>query len=304
MDYIDYYKTLEITKSATEAEIKKAYRKAARKYHPDLNPNDKEAEKKFKEINEANEVLSNPENRKKYDKYGKDWKHADEFEKAGYDPNQQQRPRQQNSQDYSGFSGGDFSGDDFSDFFNSMYGSSRGGRTQSKYRGQDFNAELQLDLASAYTSQKQNLAVNGKNIRITIPAGVENGQIIKIPGHGGPGVNGGPNGDLYITFTIENNSDFKREGNNLYADVDLDLYTAILGGEIFVNTFDGKVKIKVAEETPAGTKVKLKGKGFPVYKKENQFGDLYITYKLKVPTKLSKKEKELFEELSKIRNNE
>jgi curved DNA-binding protein len=307
MDYIDYYKTLEVSKTATEAEIKKAYRKLARKYHPDLNPNDKEAEKKFKEINEANEVLGNAENRKKYDKYGKDWQHADEFEKAGYNPNQQ-RTRQQSSSDFSGgdFSdfGGDFSGSDFSDFFNSMYGSARSGRTQSKYRGQDFNAELQLDLASAYTTHKQNLTVNGKNIRITIPAGVENGQIIKIAEHGGPGANGGPNGDLYITFSIENNSDFKREGNNLYADVDLDLYTAILGGEIFVNTFDGKVKIKVPEETQPGTKVKLKGKGFPVYKKENQFGDLYITYKLKVPTKLSKKEKELFEELSKMRNHE
>jgi len=306
MDYIDYYKTLEVSKTATEAEIKKAYRKLARKYHPDLNPNDKEAEKKFKEINEANEVLGNAENRKKYDKYGKDWQHADEFEKAGYNPNQQRT--RQSSSDFSGgdFSdfGGDFSGSDFSDFFNSMYGSARSGRTQSKYRGQDFNAELQLDLAAAYTTHKQNLTVNGKNIRITIPAGVENGQIIKIAGHGGPGANGGPNGDLYITFSIENNSDFKREGNNLYADVDLDLYTAILGGEIFVNTFDGKVKIKVPEETQPGTKVKLKGKGFPVYKKENQFGDLYITYKLKVPTKLSKKEKELFQELSKMRNHE
>jgi len=306
MDYIDYYKTLDITKSATEAEIKKAYRKLARKYHPDLNPNDKEAEKKFKEINEANEVLSNAENRKKYDKYGKDWKHADEFEKAGYDPNQQQYSRQQQgNQDFSGFGGGDFSGSDFSDFFNSMYGSAgRSSRSQAKYRGQDFNAELQLDLASAYTTHKQNLAVNGKNIRITIPAGVENGQIIKIPGHGGPGANGGPNGDLYITFNIENNSDFKREGNNLYSDVDLDLYTAILGGETFVNTFDGKVKIKVPEETQTGTKVKLKGKGFPVYKKENQFGDLYITYNVKTPTKLSQKEKDLFAELAKIRNHE
>ncbi len=306
MDYIDYYKTLDVTKSATEAEIKKAYRKLARKYHPDLNPNDKEAEKKFKEINEANEVLSNPENRKKYDKYGKDWKHADEFEKAGYDPNQQQysRQQQQGNQDFSGFDGGDFSESDFSDFFNSMYGSGRSSRSQSKYRGQDFNAELQLDLASAYTTHKQSLTVNGKNIRITIPAGVENGQVIKIPGHGGAGVNGGPNGDLYITFIIENNSDFKREGNNLYSNVDLDLYTAILGGEINIKTFDGKVKIKVPAETQTGTKVKLKGKGFPVYKKENQFGDLYVTYNLKIPSQLSEKEKELFTELSKLRNHE
>ncbi|AYN03138.1 DnaJ C-terminal domain-containing protein [Flavobacterium sp. 140616W15] len=305
MDYIDYYKTLGITKSATEAEIKKAYRKLARKYHPDLNPNDKEAETKFKEINEANEVLSNPENRKKYDKFGKDWKHADEFEKAGYDPNQQQYSKQQqNNSNYSNFSGDDFSESDFSDFFNSMYGSRRSSRSQVKYRGADFNTELQLNLTSAYKTHKQSLVVNGKNIRITIPAGVENGQIIKIPGHGGPGANGGPNGDLYITFVIENNSDFKREGNNLYADVDLDLYTAILGGEVLVNTLDGKVKIKVPPETQPGTKVKLKGKGFPVYKKENQFGDLYITYTIKIPTKLSEKEKELFKELSKIRNHE
>ena len=306
MDYIDYYKILDISKSATEAEIKKAYRKLARKYHPDLNPNDKEAEKKFKEINEANEVLSNPENRKKYDKYGKDWKHADEFEKAGYDPNQQQYSRQQQQRsnpDFSGF-GGDFSESDFSDFFNSMYGGGRSSRSQSKYRGQDFNAELQLDLASAYTTHKQSLTVNGKNIRITIPAGVENGQIIKIPGHGGPGANGGPNGDLYITFLIDNDPNFKREGNNLYTDVNLDLYTALLGGEVFVNTFDGKVKVKVPAETQTGTKVKLKGKGFPVYKKENQFGDLYITYTVKTPTKLSQKEKELFAELAKLRNHE
>jgi curved DNA-binding protein len=306
MDYIDYYKILDVTKSATEADIKKAYRKLARKYHPDLNPNDKEAEKKFKEINEANEVLSNPENRKKYDKYGKDWKHAEEFEKAGYDPNQQQNRQQGGYQysegDFSGFGGGDFSGSDFSDFFNSMYGGGRT-RSQSKYRGQDFNAELELDLKAAYTTHKQNLTVNGKNIRITIPAGVENGQIIKIPNHGGPGVNGGPNGDLYITFIISNNSDFKREGNNLYADAPIDLYTAILGGETYINTFDGKVKIKVPAETQPGTKVKLKGKGFPIYKKENQFGDLYITYTIKLPTKLSDKEKELFEELAKLRKS-
>lgn len=306
MDYIDYYKILDVTKSATEADIKKAYRKLARKYHPDLNPNDKEAEKKFKEINEANEVLSNPENRKKYDKYGKDWKHAEEFEKAGYDPNQQQSRQQGGYQysegDFSGFGDGEYSGSDFSDFFNSMYGGGRS-RSQSKYRGQDFNAELELDLKAAYTTHKQNLTVNGKNIRITIPAGVENGQIIKIPNHGGPGVNGGPNGDLYITFIISNNSDFKREGNNLYAEAPIDLYTAILGGETYINTFDGKVKIKVPPETQPGTKVKLKGKGFPVYKKENQFGDLYITYTIKLPTKLSDKEKELFEELAKLRKS-
>ena len=135
--------------------------------------------------------------------------------------------------------------------------------------------------------------MNGKGIRLTIPAGVENGQVIKIAGHGGPGVNGGPNGDLYITFSIANDSKFKREGSNLYANVDVDLYTAVLGGDIMVDSFDGKVKLKVAPETQSGTKVKLKGKGFPVYKSEGKFGDLYITYHVKLPSNLTQQEKDI-----------
>ena len=145
--------------------------------------------------------------------------------------------------------------------------------------------------------------MNGKGIRLTIPAGVENGQVIKIAGHGGPGVNGGPNGDLYITFSIANDSKFKREGSNLYANVDVDLYTAMLGGDIMVDSFDGKVKLKVAPETQSGTKVKLKGKGFPVYKSEGKFGDLYITYHVKLPSNLTQQEKDLFTELSKLRSH-
>lgn len=185
-----------------------------------------------------------------------------------------------------------------------MYGSGAGGRTkQTKFRGQDLNAELHLNLMDVYKSQQQTLTVNGKNIRLTIPAGVENGQVIKITGHGTPGSNGGPNGDLYITFTIANHPKFKREGSNLYATVDLDLYTALLGGDLQVDTLDGKVKLKVAPETQSNTKVKLKGKGFPVYKKEAEFGDLYITYNVKLPTHLTEKEKELFTELSKLRTN-
>jgi curved DNA-binding protein len=295
MEFIDYYKILEISKIATEGDIKTAYRKLARKYHPDLNPNNKDAEKKFKEINEANEVLSDPEKRKKYDEYGKDWKHADEFKKAQQQQSQR-NPNQQN--DYGEFTG------DFSDFFESMYGGSAGNKgRQTKFRGQDLNAELHLNLKDVYKAQQQTITVNGKNIRLSFPAGIENGQIIKIAGHGAPGANGGPNGDLYITFSINNDTKFKREGSNLYTTVDLDLYTALLGGEVLVDTFDGKVKLKVAPETQSGTKIKLKGKGFPVYKKENEFGDLYITYQIKLPTTLSEKEKELLTELQKIRNN-
>ena len=169
------------------------------------------------------------------------------------------------------------------------------------FRGQDFNAELQLDLKDVFTTHKRTLTVNNKNIRITIPAGVENGQVIKIKGHGGKGVNNGPNGDLYIKFNIVNNTNFKRDKENLYTTVSLDLYKALLGGDVMVDTFDGKVKLKVKPETQNGTQVKLKGKGFPVYKKEGQFGDLYITYNIKTPTNLTEKEKELFTELSKLR---
>ena len=300
MEFIDYYKILEIAKSASVADIKKAYRKLARKYHPDLNPNNKEAEQKFKEINEANEVLSDPEKRKKYDKYGKDWKHADAFEQA----NQQQQQSQRQSQSRQSYQSGEYGGQDFSDFFESMFGGSSGaGYRQTKFRGQDLHAELHLNLIDFYTSQKQTLTVNGKNIRLTFPAGIENGQVIKIKGHGTAGANGGPNGDLYITFTIKNDTKFKRDGSNLHLSVDLDLYTALLGGEILVDTFDGKVKLKVAPETQNGTKIKLKGKGFPVYKKENSFGDLYINYQLKLPTNLSKEEKELVGQLKKLREN-
>ena len=300
MAFIDYYKILEVDKKATEAEIKKAYRKLARKYHPDLNPNDKEAERKFKEINEANEVLSHAENRKKYDDYGENWQHAEEFEKS-----KQQRQYQGNGQQ-GGFGGGGFSGGgDFSDFFESMFGgrASGGGRRSAQFKGQDFNAELHLELKDVYTTHKRTLTINGKNIRITIPAGVENGQQIKISGMGGEGSGGGPKGDLYITFTVANHTNFKLDKHNLYEIVDLDLYTALLGGEITADTFDGKVKLTVKPGTQNGTKVKLKGKGFPVYKKEGEFGDLYLTYQIQIPTNLSEKEKELFTELATLRKS-
>ncbi len=296
MNYIDYYKILELPKTATEVEVKKAYRKLARKYHPDLNPNSKEAENRFKEINEANEVLSDPEKRKKYDKYGKDWKHAEAFEEA-------------NRQQSTNFGGGkrhassQYS-DDFSDFFESMFGEGeRQSSRQTRFRGQDIQAELRLSLQDAYKTQQQTLNVNGKNIRLTFPAGIEDKQVIKVPGQGMPGANRGPNGDLYITFSIDNSSAFKRDGNNLHSNVEIDLYAALLGGEIVVNTFDGKVKMKVEPGTESGTKIKLKGKGFPVYKSEGAFGDLYLTYQVKLPTQLTEKEKELFVELQKIRNH-
>lgn len=299
MAFVDYYKILGVSKSATDKKIKTAYRKLARKYHPDLNPDNKDAEKKFKEINEANEVLSVAEKRKKYNKYGKDWKHGDEYEKA-QQQQQGRQSRQQSSQQ-------GFSNEEYSDFFESMFGGGGSSYRQSqspKFKGQDYNAELHLHLKDVYTTQKQVLTVSGKKIRLTIPAGVENGQLIKIKGKGGLGINNGPNGDLYIKFIVDNHTEFKREGDNLYRNVNLDLYTSILGGEITVDTFNGKVKLKIMPETKNESKVKLKGKGFPMYKQEGKFGDLIITYHIVMPADLSEKELELFRELQKIKEDE
>lgn len=307
MAYIDYYSVLGVDKNASADDIKKAYRKLARKLHPDLNPNDKEAHRKFQELNEANEVLSDPDKRAKYDKYGENWKHGEEYEKA---QQQQQQQRQWSSpgggDGYQTFyTSGDFSDNDFSDFFHSMFGSGfsqrASGARSRKYKGEDYQAELRLSLRDATQTHQQTLTVDGKNIRITIPAGVSDGQKIKLGGYGQPGVNGGPNGDLYITFVVEEDPEFKRLGDDIYADADIDLYAAVLGGDVTLNTLNGQVKLHVKPGTQPDAKVRLKGKGFPVYKKEGQFGDFYVTWKVRLPENLSDKEKELFTELAKIR---
>lgn len=299
MDYVDYYKILELDKKCSASDVKKAYRKMARKYHPDLNPNDKTAKSRFQQINEANEVLSDPEKRKKYDQYGSNWKHAGEYQPAYGDRSESGRPADN-------FYQGNQGGDDFSDFFESLFGGGNRNRSsgQVKFRGQDFNAELTLDLKDVFQTHKRTITVNGKNIRLTIPAGIEDGQTIKIVGHGGEGVHGGPNGDLYIRFSISNSTPFNREGANLYKNEFLDLFTAILGGEITIETFDGFVKLTVKPGTQSGTKVKLKGKGFPAYKKEGTMGDLIITWMIKTPENVSEKEIALFRELQKISGNE
>jgi curved DNA-binding protein len=236
-----------------------------------------------------------PRSAAKYDQYGKDFKRVDESAGA-----RGQRPSS---------AGGPFTysqGDeDFSDFFRSMFeggaagGGPRGAGGRSiKFRGQDIAAELHLNLKQAYTSQQQVLSVGGRQIRVTIPAGVENGQTLMLAGLGGPGVNGGPAGDLYVTFAIDDDKKFRRSGADLYATVELDLYTAVLGGEVVVDTMDSSVKLKVAPETQNEAKVKLKGKGMPVFKKEGEFGDLYVTFKVKLPTNLTDKQKQLFAELA------
>lgn len=314
MAYIDYYKILGVDKTATQDDIKKAFRKLARQYHPDLNPNDANAKEKFQAINEANEVLSDPEKRKKYDEYGENWKHADEFEA--------QRKAYQNQQGgggggdgeywystdgthFSGFGGEGMhgfggNGSGFSDFFEELFGhrgAGAGRGAHGAFKGQDIQGELQLTLREAATTHKQTFSVNGENLRITVPAGIANGQIIKLKGHGGKGLNGGPDGDLYITFNIADDPVFRRKDNDLYTDVNIDLYTAVLGGEVTVNTLDGQVKLKVRPGTQNDAKVRLKGKGFPIYKQDGTFGDLIVTYHVTIPTTLTDKQKDLFRQL-------
>ena len=312
MAFIDYYKTLGVPKTASQDDIKKAYRKMARKLHPDLNPDDASAKLKFQQANEANEVLSDPDKRKKYDAYGENWQHADQIEA-------QQRAQQQQ---YGGggrgggnpFGGGGYTynneGDngDYSDFFEQMFGNNGGGgspfggggggRRQSAFRGSDMEATLPLSLREASSTHKQTFTVGGKQVRITSPAGVANEQKIKLAGYGNPGAQGGPAGDLFITFQIADDAQFKRVGNDLYTNTQIDLYTAVLGGEALIQTMDGQVKLKVKAGTQPGDKVRLREKGFPIYKKEGKAGDLYVTYTVELPQSLTPEEKALFEQLA------
>lgn len=307
MAFIDYYSVLGVDKKATAEDIKKAYRKLARKYHPDLNPNNKEAEQKFKEINEANEVLGNAENRAKYDKYGEHWQHGEAYEQA----QQQQRQSSAGGNPFEGYTyesqGAD--GGDYSDFFSSMFGGQgsgfgggRRGSSTGKFKGQDIEATFNLKLSELQQTHQQTFEINGKKVRITIPAGAYDGQQIKLKGYGHEGHNGGPAGDLYLTFNVTNDTAFEREGNDLKANVNIDLYTAILGGEVLVDTLDGKVKLKVQAYTQNGSTTRLKGKGFPIYKEEGKFGDLYITYVVQLPKQLSDQEKALFQQLKDLQS--
>jgi len=321
MAFIDYYKILGVDKSASIKDIKSAYRKLARKYHPDLNANNPDAKRKFQEVNEAHEVLSDPEKRKKYDEYGEHWKHADEFKRAesqqgssgfgtpfgGSQPfggSWYNRGSDSGFGSFSNEQGAEaFEGDnEFSDFFSSLFGGSAG-RTRSrqmKFKGEDYRAELTLELSDVMQQHKQTLSVNGKQIRITIPAGVKNEQTIKIKGYGGQGVNGGQSGDLYITFNIEENPKFRRIKDDLYVTAEIDLFTAVLGGEAIVETLTGSVKTKVRPGTQNGMKVRLKGKGTPVYKNEGKWGDLIVTYRVNIPSNLSEEQRKKFEDLARI----
>jgi curved DNA-binding protein len=310
MDYKDYYKILGVEKTATTDQIKKAYRKLARQYHPDVNPNDATAEQKFKEVNEANEVLSDPEKRQKYDQLGADYARYQQAGGArgqsagGFDWSQYAQ-----GGGASGFGGGQFGdeGEDFSDFFSSLFGGMGGAGGSRRSRpgaGQDYQAELELSLQEAYEGGPRTITVNGKNLRITIQPGVADGQTIRLRDQGAPGRNGGPNGSLLITFRILPDARYARTGDDLTQDVPVPLYRALLGGEQTVETLGGPVKIKLKPETANGSRLRLRGKGFPIYREKDKYGDLYLRLNVQLPTNLTEEERGLIQQLAKLRGEE
>ena len=312
MSFIDYYKVLGVERNATQADIRKAFRRLAKQYHPDTNKNDPQAQERFQEINEANAVLSDPDKRKRYDEYGEHWAHAEEYEAQRRQYEQQYGGGAQGP--YGSFSGGGFGGFDFggfgdftrsegntggfSDFFEQLFGGARGRqRRQSPPRGQDYEAELRLTLRDAYESHKQILTVNGQQLRVTIPAGVTDGQRLRLRGHGGEAPQGGTKGDLYITFRIEHDATFARVGNDLTTTLPLSITTAVLGGEVTAPTLTGSVRLKIAPGTQPGSKVRLRGKGMPIYRHEGSYGDFIITYSVTIPTVLTARQRELYDAL-------
>jgi curved DNA-binding protein len=302
MDYKDYYKILGVAKTANAEEIKKSYRKLAIKYHPDKNPNDKGSEEKFKEINEANEVLSDADKRKKYDNLGEDWKYQ---QTAGQQGNNGYRQSNRSGGSNSYSAGGQFDDGSFSDFFENIFGGKYGGggqRNSSAFKGQDYTAQVQISIEEAYSGTGRLLDLEQQKLQLKIKPGIKDGQVLRLKGKGGNGINGGQNGDLNITIHVAEHPYYKRNEDDLYCDINVDLYTAVLGGQTVIKTLRSQIKVSISKETDSGKVIRLKGMGMPRYDKENEYGDLYAKINITMPKDLSPKEVELFNELSTIKH--
>lgn len=290
MNYQDYYKTLGVERTATQDEIKKAYRKLAVKYHPDKNEGDKMAEEKFKEISEAYQVLGNPDTRKKYDELGANWK---QYENAGFGGN---------------YSGGGFNASGFSDFFDMFFGGAQGSagfdirdfmgggrRSTRPAKGSDLNATINLTLLEAYQGSQRILDLNNNSIKISIKPGVRDGQVLRIKGKGNVGRNGGENGDLLIKVVIMNDLVYQRDGDDLIRNINIDVYTAILGGKITISTLKGEVNVPIKAQTQNNSTLRLKGLGMPHYGKEGA-GSLLLKIQILLPDHFSNEELELIKQ--------
>lgn len=313
MEYKDYYRILGVSKNADAKEIKRAYRRLARELHPDVNPGDETAQERFKEVNEAYEVLSDPGKRAKYDRFGSSWQ---QYQRTGGDPSGFDWGQWTTG----GFPGGtrvEFSGDlgdlfsgagGFSDFFNALFGEmgmrSRGSgqRGRARARGQDLEQPVQITLEEAFQGTRRILEKDGRRLDVKIPQGVKTGSRIRVGGKGGPGASGLPAGDLYLKVSVASHPVFTRDGDDLRREVELDLYTAVLGGDVRVGTLHGYVTLKVPPETQSGRTFRLRGKGMPTLKNPAQRGDMYVTVRVKLPQRLNEQEKKLFRELARMRS--
>lgn len=297
MEYKDYYKVLGVGRSATQDEIKKAFRKLAVKYHPDKNPGDKAAEEKFKEITEAYEVLGKEDSRKKYDELGANWK---QYENAGFG----------GRGGFQGFGGQGFGASGFSDFFDMFFGGQGGrggfdfgniggfgnfggrrGRSRAM-KGQDMSASLNLTLREAYFGSQRLINIGSQTIKVSIKPGVKDGQTLRVKGKGNPGINGGENGDLLMKINIAKDSEYQRDDDDLIKNINVDVYTAILGGKIAVETMKGTVNVPIKPQTQNNSVLRLKGLGMPHYGQEGE-GVLLLKVQLSLPEKFSEKELEL-----------
>ena len=319
MQYKDYYNTLGIKRDASADEIKKAFRKLARKYHPDINPGDTAAEDKFKEINEAYEVLSDPDKRKKYDQFGADWNRYQQAGNPGGFDWSRYTTQQGGGFNPGGYGAGMDNDAGFSDFFETLFGAMGGARQtggfgggyggagMGRQKGQDFEQPIEISLAEAYngTQRQIRLEVPGgqqRTLSIKIPAGIDTGGKVRISGEGGPGIGGGPNGDLYLVVTVQKEPRYEREGQTLRYRAPIDLWTLMLGGSVKVGLLSGKtLTLQVPANTPNGKTFLIRGQGMPKPGAADGRGDLYIVADAQLPTDLTPRERELVEELRKER---
>jgi curved DNA-binding protein len=307
MNYIDYYKVLGVSPTATTDEIKKAYRKLAVKYHPDKTRGDKAAGVKFVEINDANQVLGDPEKRKKYDQFGADWKRYEEtgaqqggFDWSKYAGEGGSRKQRMSADEFESMftEGGDI------DLFELLFGERGGrrrGKTNAPCKGEDLNAETTISLEEAYHGSTRLIRLDGQTIRVTIPPGIADEQVLRIAGKGMDGINGGQKGDLFLIVKIAPHPEFHRKGNDLYRDVPVGLYTAVLGGKALVKTLKGAVKVDIPKETPNHKVLRLHGLGMPVFGRNNEYGNLFLSVDIQMVDHLTRQETGLFEKLSALR---